>query len=143
MTFFNTKIICLILALLFALISIPFVGNNLESFVNLTPGNYPLTVDKPILDDYPTKEKMGVSLNSYEDNYKQSLFNLSDEPTNNIKYWETPNNGKCSPAEFCGGLYGNKKIDTPKTPNPLPFTSSKVRVNYYGSEQLLCPQDTL
>jgi len=139
---FNKKITFLILALLFALISIPIVGNHFEGFVNLTPGNYPLSVDKPILHDYPNKEHMGISTNSYEDNYNQSLIHsTNNQGTNNIRYWQTPDNGNCSPADFCGGLYDNKKIEIPKTPNPIPFISSKIRVNYYGSEKILCPDD--
>ena len=36
-------------------------------------------------------------------------------------------------------LYNDKKIDPVKTPNPIPFSSPKLRVNFYGSHKLICP----
>ena len=60
---------------------------------------------------------------------------LMDNSPNNVRYWKTPNNGQCSPAEFCGGLYDDKEIDEPKTPKQIPFSSSDIRVNYYGSHK--------
>jgi len=141
MAMINKKSTFLILALLFALLSIPIIGNKLEGFVNLTPGNYPISVDEPILHDYPHKQKMGVSTNTAEDNYPYyPVFGSSyGQFTNNVRYWETPDNGLCSRPEFCGGLYNNKQIDIPKSPNPIPFSSPKIRVNYYGSHKLICP----
>ena len=61
----NKKSTFLILALLFALLSIPIIGNKLEGFVNLTPGNYPISVDEPILHDYPHKKKIILHLDYY------------------------------------------------------------------------------
>tara|TARA_R110001592_G_C12578295_1_gene693198 strand:+ start:25 stop:462 length:438 start_codon:yes stop_codon:yes gene_type:complete len=141
MAMINKKSTFLILALLFALLSIPIIGNKFEGFVNLTPGNYPLSVDEPILNDYPHKQKMGVSTNTSEDNYPYyPVFGSSyGQYTNNVRYWETPDNGMCSRAEFCGGLYNNKKLDIPKSPNQIPFSSPQIRVNYYGSDKLICP----
>ncbi len=137
----NKKTTFLILAFLFALLSIPIIGNRFEGFGNLTPGSYPLSVDKPILDDYPLKKNMGISNNTSEDNYQYyPIFGSSyGQYTNNVRYWETPENGLCSRAEFCGGLYNSKNIDVPKTPNPISFSSPFVRVNFYGSNKLICP----
>jgi hypothetical protein len=137
----NKKTTFLILAFLFALISIPIIGNRLEGFGNLNPGAYPLSVDKPLLDDYPLKDKMGVSANTAEKNYQDySIYGSSQDPyMNNVRYWETPENGLCSRPEFCGGLYNSKKIDIPKTPNPISFSSPQLRVNFYGSHKLVCP----
>ncbi len=132
----------LILILLFALISIPLFRKSYEGFSGLTPGVYPISSDVPILyEDYPLKNPMGLSDNTYRDNYPNyPVFGSSyDQITNNVRYWETPDNGKCSTAEFCGGLYSDKNLDIPKTPNSIPFNSPDIRVNYYGSHELSCP----
>ena len=113
MVFLDKQKIFLVLALLFAIISIPFVSNRFEGFTSLTPGIYPISEDAPILvGDYPLKKHMGVSTNTYAENSKQyPIFGFSyGQYTNNVRYWATPDNGECSPAEFCGGLYDNKKM---------------------------------
>ena len=86
---------------------------------------------------------MGVSLNNSETNYTfYPVFGSSyGQYTNNVRYWATPDNGLCSRAEFCGGIYKNKDIKPIKTPNPIPFSSPDVRVNFYGSHPLECPAD--
>ena len=102
------KILFLILALLFTLISIPYVKPMVEGFSSLTPGMYPISSDVPILyDDYPLKKTMGVSNNTYADNYPNyPIFDSSyEQKTNNVRYWSSPNNGLCSPADFCNGIY--------------------------------------
>jgi hypothetical protein len=138
------EMIFLILALLFSLISIPLVKGTYEGFAMLSPGTYPVSSDVPILyEDYPLKKKMGVSDNTYQDNYPNyPVFGSSyGQYTNNVRYWATPDNGKCSRAEFCGGLYNDKKIDIPQSPVSIPFSSDDIRVNYYGSHELTCPTD--
>ena len=143
MTFFNKKTIFLILALLFAILSIPFTGNNMEGYANLTPGDYPISDDVPLLHEYPFKKNMGVSENTYEDNstYYPVFGSSYGQYTNNVRYWASPNNGQCSPAEFCDGLYDDKKIEVPEQPNEIPFSSPDIRVNYYGSHKLECPSN--
>ena len=59
--------------------------------------------------------------------------------TNNVRYWATPNNGKCTPPEFCGGLYNNQSIHIAPVPRPLSLHSDVRRVNFYGSEPMTCP----
>jgi hypothetical protein len=142
----NKQMNFLILALLFALISFLIINKYKEGFINLTPGNFPVSISEPILfGDYPTKDIMGISMNSYEDNYPAyPVFGSSyGQFTNNVRYWATPDNGDCAPAEFCNSLYNEKNINIKKTPNPIPFSSSKVRVNFYGSHPLVCPTQAL
>lgn len=141
MVFIDKKKAFLILALLFALLSISIFGQSNEGFTNLTPGTFPISVDVPLLHEYPLKKNMGISSNTYQDNssYYPIFGSSYDQITNNVRYWKTPNNGQCAPAEFCGGLYDNKKIDVSKTPKQIPFSSPDIRVNYYGSHNLECP----
>jgi hypothetical protein len=142
----NKQMTFLILALLFALISIPIIHKCKEGFVSLTPGNFPVSVSEPILfGDYPTKDNMGISMNTYEDNYPAyPVFGSSyGQFTNNVRYWATPDNGQCAPAELCNSLYNEKNVNIEKTPNPVSFSSPQVRVNFYGSHPLVCPTQAL
>ena len=142
----NKQMTFLILALLFTLISFPIIHKCKEGFVSLTPGKFPVSVSEPILfGDYPTKDNMGLSMNNYEDNYPAyPVFGFSyGQFTNNVRYWATPDNGQCAPAELCNGLYNEKNVNIEKTPNPIPFSSPEVRVNFYGSHPLVCPTQAL
>ena len=140
----NKDLSFLLVILFFALISYPILGKSglmRENFATLDPGSFPESVSEPILyEDYPVKKNPGISMNTYEDNYPYyPLFGSSyKQVTNNVRYWATPNNGKCSPAEFCVGIYDNKKIDTPKSPVIIPFSSPVKRVNFYGSHDIKC-----
>ena len=142
-TFVNKKMIFLILALLFAVISIPFVRNNIEEFTNLTPGVYPLSTEVPLLNEYPLKNTNMLSNNTAEDNsaYYPVFDSSYKQITNNVKYWASPNNGKCSPPDFCGALYKNKELTTYTSPAPISFSSPDIRVNFYDSHKLLCDND--
>ena len=94
-------------------------GPGMNNNYRLNPGAYPNSSDKPILyGDYNVKQNTGVTKNNnyniwkdypvYPSSYKQQ--------TNNKRYWNTPDNGMCSPAEFCGTPYSptNIKIDNLK-----------------------------
>jgi hypothetical protein len=108
-----------------------------ESMANLLPGTYPESVDEPILiNDFPVQKNAGYTKNGSEQNWPfYPVFGSSyDQFTNNVRYWATPNNGQCSPAGMCGGIYDNK---TPNISSPPPMISldcKKTRVNYYNSK---------
>lgn len=121
--------IALILAILYV-----FVGYT-EGFA-LKPQEYPCGVDTVNLyGDYPVKTTPTLSQNSYSENSKmESYTEMSsyEQTTNNVQNWTTPDNGTCSPAEFCGALYNKKVFDLVKaTP---PNDSEGTRVNYYVSD---------
>ena len=101
----------------------------------LTPGNYPVSVTKPLLyDSYNVKKHPGVSMNGNEQNYKDfPLYPADHLGTNNKRYWETPNNGMCTPPDMCGGIYKKTDINIPKDPSP-PNWNQVPRVNYYVSK---------
>lgn len=98
---------------------------------------------QPLL-DYPVKSPGGVSDMSSDDlwSYYPVFDNGYAQYTNNVRYWATPNNGKCSRGELCGGLYNDKPIKDmhiAPVPKPLSLSSEVRRVNFYGSEPMSCP----
>ncbi len=120
---------------LFGLVIILLLGcmntTFIEKYENMNPGQY----NGPILvKDYPIKKPMILNTDTTNiwKNYPVFRFSYKQQ-TNNIKYWSTPNNGLCSPAEFCGSMYSKKNIYVPPPLKPIPFTSDKIRVNYYAS----------
>lgn len=105
-----------------------FLKINVEG---MEPGNYPGSVTNPILSDtYHVKKNPGISTRSASDNYLLDFpsFPAGSCGTNNIKYWRRPDNGMCSPPNFCDGIYESteQKISSePQAPEGTP------RVNYY------------
>jgi len=84
---------------------------------------------------YKTKENPGVSGYSSSDIISDyPMFPASSCQNNNIRYWRRPNNGTCSPADFCGGIYESTEQNIP--PPVQPPSDKAVRVNYYDSSTL-------
>ena len=103
-----------------------------------TPGIYPVSVDKPILDSFPLTGSKDVSEKNYSDIWKEyPEFSKSsyDQTTNNLRYVKNPDNGTCIRADMCNALYKNKE---PKsnivTPMPPAEEGAGARVGYYRSE---------
>lgn len=141
-----TKIIFLFGIIILVLISsLVFNYKSLsEGFQNLAnPGLYPTSDDLPLLaDTYPYTGTKTVSTNNYQDIWwKYPVFRVGSyaQITNNLKYWENPDDGECIRADFCGALYENKKIRS-NLSEPLPpveFSPNEVRVNYYNADKNL------
>ena len=75
-----------------------------KSDVLSVPGEFPRSVDKPILDDFPLINSNGVSVNNASDIWQDyPVFGLGsfEQITNNIRYNRNPDDGTCSRAEFC------------------------------------------
>jgi hypothetical protein len=102
------------------------------------PGDFPKSVDKPILDDYPLTNSKGVSDNNASDIWKDyPVFELGsfEQITNNIRYNRNPDDGKCSRAEFCGALYRDAKHPSNIVkPQRAAEQGPGARVGYYRSE---------
>jgi hypothetical protein len=100
----------------------------------LSPGDYPRDSIYPLLyENYQLKKKhyKQVSKNNYSDNYESyPVFSSDSLKINNVRYWKTPDNGKCSRAEFCDVLYDEKMIPDNKLNDPQPEWGQE-RVNYY------------
>jgi len=109
-------------------------GGYTESFA--TMGDYPSSQSSPLLvDSYPVKKTPALSTDGSEQLYpKQPRTAMSsyDQVTNNNRYWKTPNNGTCSPGEFCNAIYDTKQsLDSVAIPVPA---DEPTRVNYYNIE---------
>jgi hypothetical protein len=109
-----------------------------KSDVLSVPGEFPRSVDKPILDDYPLIGSNQVSTNNASDIWQDyPVFGLGSfkQITNNIRYNRNPDDGKCSRAEFCGALYHDAKHPPNEiTVQPAAEEGPGARVGYYRSE---------
>ena len=109
---------------------------HIENFSNLLPGNYPNSETSYLLSGfYPEKKNGSLGVTDSQTMYSQ-YYNPN---ITNSKYLANPNNGTCSAPEFCGPFYNDKKVIIPDQPKMIPFSSPKVRVNYYASHPLVCP----
>lgn len=104
--------------------------------IGFLPGKYPNSVDKPILvKEYPLKNPIRLNSNTQNEWKNYPVFRSSyKQRTNNVEYWPSPDNGKCSPLEFCGTLYNKKHINVVGEPKPLSLNCPAIRVNYYASK---------
>ena len=134
-------ILLLLSTLLFLSIIYPIISSSdflptIENMSNLTSGNYPESDDNPILyNEFPVAFNPGVSDLGTEQMWPDyPVFPASSTINNNIRYWRSPDNGKCSPADMCGGLYNLKKgVTIPPAPQP-PQWGVGTRVNYYDTQ---------
>ena len=86
----------------------------IEKFDNstLSSGQYPCTSSYPLLyNDYPLKTPPSLSDLGYTSIWTDYpiLPSSHNQITNNKRYWNIPENGECSPAEFCNTIYTEKK----------------------------------
>ena len=138
-TIFLRSIAILILIMVAGLYLAPFLKSiNVEGFVPLLPGLYPKSQDKVILDDYQQIGSNEKSNNNYSDiwtDYPVLPLASFKQITNNLRYHESPDEGTCVRADFCGALYKNKKVPS-NVVNPLPPAEegSGARVGYFRSE---------
>ena len=139
---FVGSIIFLIGILAVSLYLAPFI-KNIEGFSGIydlmTPGLFPKSVDKVILDTYPQIGKNETSNNNYSDIWKEyPIFPLASfkQLTNNLRYHENPDEGTCVRADFCGALYYDKKNAKSNIIHPLPPVEEGpgARVGYFRSE---------
>jgi hypothetical protein len=103
-----------------------------------TPGTYPVSIDKPILDSFPLTGRKDVSNKNYSDiwmEYPEFSKSSFDQTTNNLRYVKNPDEGTCIRADMCNALYKNKKNKSNIiTPLPPAEKGPGARVGYYRSE---------
>lgn len=127
----------LMIILILGLFLAPF-AKNLESFTLNSPGIFPVSVTKAILNDYPQIGSNVVSKDNYSDiwdNYPVFSVGSYEQITNNLRYYKNPDNGTCRNADFCGAFYRDKK-NASNIIKPLPEAEEGegARVGYYRTE---------
>jgi hypothetical protein len=110
-----------------------------EGFASLSPGDYPKSADRAILDDYPQKGINETSNNNYSDiwwHYPVFKLGSFEQITNNLKYNYNPDNGTCIRADFCGAIYDDIKDKKSNIIKPLPEAQEGggARVGYFRTE---------
>jgi len=111
----------------------PNINNNNQ----LMPGAYPISDNVPILaDEYKVKKNTNVTKNNNYNIWKQYPVYPSSykQQTNNVRYWETPDNGTCSPAEFCGTPYEDTQVKRDIPSKGIPIGAEVIRVNWWASK---------
>lgn len=94
-----------------------------------------------VQDTYPAIGKNEISNDDANDIWwHYPIFQLGsyDQITNNIRYPDNPDVGRCTPASMCGALYHNKKTGNNYV-KPLPPVDpySGTRVGYFTTDQQL------
>jgi hypothetical protein len=112
---------------------------------NLTPGEFPRTLDSLLLNpEFPTPGSVltvssVVSSSAPVDAASTSsqILSASEYPTktNNSKYTQSPDNNTCMPMTMCNSFYGFRNEQAPPPPAPISFTDSRRRVNFYATEE--------
>ena len=135
------SILFLILILSFGLYLAPLI-KKIEGFKSndlKTPGDYPVSIDKAILNDYPLIGKNETTNNDYNDIWwRFPIFSVGsyEQITNNLKNHYNPDDGSCIRADFCGALYHNNKHTKSNITLPLPPAEEGpgARVGYFRTE---------
>lgn len=113
--------------------------SNMNNDNLLRPGRYPKTQDVPLLYGYyNVKDNTNVTKNNNYNIWKDYPVykNSYEQETNNKRYWSTPDNGLCSPAEFCGTPYRKTDIKKDKVSPGFPIGAPGVtRVNWWASKK--------
>ena len=103
-----------------------------------TPGTYPVSVDKPLLDSFPLTGNKGVSNRNYSDiwwEYPEFDRSSFAQITNNLRYVNSPEEGTCIRADMCNALYKNIKNKSNEVcPLPPAEEGPGARVGYYRTE---------
>jgi len=142
-TYINSILFILLVVLILCYFGI-FKFSYSESFASnmnndnmLEPGEYPISDDKPLLyGDYNIKQNTNVTKNNNYNIWKEYPVYPSSykQETNNKRYWSTPDNGTCSPAEFCGTPYSPTNIKIDKVSPGIPIGAPVTRVNWWAGK---------
>jgi hypothetical protein len=133
-------IISLTFILTIVLLIINVIEHPLKQLINeregfspnlLSSGEYPSSVNNPLLDSYKLLDLPGVSTFNSRNSYETyPVFSASSPKINNIRDWSNPDNGKCSTLDFCKGIY---KDTMQQIREKLVIPGWNNRVNFYNS----------
>jgi hypothetical protein len=137
LTYINSILLILFIVIVLYYFEI-FKFASKEAFEYKRHSKYPKSQDEPLLYGYyNVKKNTNVTKNNnyniweeypvYPNSYKQE--------TNNKRYWSTPDNGLCSPAEFCGTPYSPTNIKKDKVTPGIPVGAPVTRVNWWASKR--------
>lgn len=140
--------IFLILIIILAL-GLPLIFNFQNIYENFTNysldqamGNFPDAQTRVLVQDtYPPIGKNELSNETSNDMWwHYPIFTLGsyDQITNNIRYYNNPDIGRCTPGSFCGALYHEKKLGNNYV-KPLPPVNPNcgTRVGYFTTDEQL------
>ena len=143
--------IFLILILVLALVP-PIYSKMTESFkikkegftLGRASGDYPCAQDTVLVQDtYPITGINSVSNESGSKMWQRyPIFEVGSfkQMTNNIRYPNNPDDGRCTAADFCYALYKNKNMGSNiVTPLPPVDAKSGTRVGYFATDENLMP----
>lgn len=107
-------------------------------------GNYPSAQTEVLLQDsFPITGKNGVSNNgSNQIWWHYPIFKVGsyDQITNNLKYPNNPDTGRCMPADFCGTLYKEKQTQSNYIKQLPPVNANcGTRVGYFATDINMLP----
>jgi hypothetical protein len=144
------QIIFLFLILVLA-IGLPLflkLNNSIEGYTNYSlagaMGNFPDAQTEVLVQDtYPSIGKNAISNETAADmwwHYPTFKVGSYDQITNNIRYPNNPDVGRCTPASVCGALYHEKKIGSNYVEQLPPVNPiSGTRVGYFTTDENLLP----
>ena len=123
-----------------------FINSNVnEGFtLGVTDGIYPCSQTNVLVQDtYPITGVNSVSDQSAAKMWwRYPIFKVGSfkQMTNNIRYPNNPDDGKCTAANFCYALYKDKNTGSNVvTPLPPVDTNSGTRVGYFATSDNLLP----
>jgi len=138
--------IIFLLMLIILAIALPLFLRNIEGFSNYildqSVGNFPDAQTQVLLQDtYPPIGKNQISDETSNDMWwHYPIFTLGSykQITNNIRYPNNPDVGRCTPASMCGALYHEKFLGSNYV-TPLPPVNSEcgTRVGYFTTDEQL------
>lgn len=113
-------------------------------YLGSTDGIYPSSqVDVLVQDTYPITGKNGVSKNTANKMWwHYPIFEVGSykQITNNLRYPNNPDTGRCMPAEFCGTLYKEKHLKSNYIEQLPPVDpTAGTRVGYFTTNINMLP----
>ena len=138
--------IIFLLMLIILAIALPLFLRNIEGFSNYkldqATGNFPDALTRVLVqDNYPPIGKNQISDETSNDMWwHYPIFTLGSykQITNNIRYPNNPDVGRCTPGSMCGALYHEKFLGSNYV-SPLPPVNSEcgTRVGYFTTDEQL------
>lgn len=103
-----------------------YTYDTLENFENLTPSDAKSSY--MLLDSYPFIGKLNENTKNVWKSYPIYTLPTYSQTTNNIEYPSNPDEGTCSPLEFCNAFYGDKKQPNPSFNRETPCSGVRVGI---------------